>query len=219
MSPLRLAGAGGLSRARARVTGPAFGTWQLIFDGQSFNTVPAAPNNYPSKLLALLPAGYYDEELNAGVGSTTYADREVDVDTRVDDDISVTLPTALLDMAGQSDLWQSDGNMTAAALLAAAQSYADDRIAAGVDLYVIATVPPSNIYSGPANTQRDAYNELLRDVPAPFAAVLDIDVIPEASNPSNGTYYSDGLHPTAALAQLFAERAELVLGSLGLPTA
>lgn len=217
---MRLVGSSGSLRARARpAPAPiALIERQLIIDGQSLVLYPLGAGVSASEALAaLLPATWWPNIDVVAVASTTYPQREADVATRVDALIDGSRPSVLIDVAGTSDLYQSGDNQTAAQTLTRATDYAADRRTAGVDVYVIATVPPSNIFSGGANTQRLAYNNLLHQSAA-FDAVCDLAALPEAADPGDGTYYADGLHPTEALAAIFAAEMERTLGAVRFPT-
>src|SRR5690606_17387894 len=134
---------------------------------------------------------------------TTYAQRTTNAATRVDPFVSNAARNVLIDIAGQSDLLNS---LTAEQLLVAAESYAADRRAAGFDRIVVTTVPSmTDAWGWDANMeeQRVAYNDLLLNSTA-FDAVADIASIPELADPSDTTYFSDGLHPTPAGADLMA---------------
>lgn len=92
------------------------------------------------------------------------------------------------------------------------ETYHQNAKLAGAAFTTTATVPPSTWFNGAQETQRQLLNSLILNS-TQFDAVVDIAGIPEAANPADLTYYSDGLHPTAALASLFAdETASAILG-------
>ena len=92
------------------------------------------------------------------------------------------------------------------------ESYHDAARVAGAKATVACTVPPSTSFSGPQETQRQALNLLLL-ASSHFDAVADLAAVPEAEDPTDTQFYSDGLHPTSALAVLFAEEIALALSS------
>ncbi len=189
---------------------------QLIFDGQSLALAPEAATSFPQLLLTRLPTEWYPEHETTAVGGTTYGQRAADAHSRLDPLVSRTLRSVLIDVAGQRELRTYPGAFAAEDLLAGAEGYARARRDAGVDLYLIATVPPSLHFSPEAERDRVAYNELLRGSDA-FDGVVDLAALPEVQDPSDEDWFSDGLHPTAALTARFAAAVEAVLEELGLP--
>lgn len=187
---------------------------QLIFTGQSFGNVPAPPNNYPTLLEGLLPSAWYADDFNACVNGTLYVQREATAASDVDAHVSSSHRSVMLDVGGPTDI---ANNFTAAQILGWAETYFDNRRAAGVDFVIGFTATPSTIYSAPQDAVRLAYNDLLR-ASTHVDAVCDMANIPELSDPTNTTYYDGSqLHPTAAGALLIAQLARETLGDLGFP--
>jgi hypothetical protein len=205
---------------------------KLIFDGQSFNYTPTVGQAHPTVLVGLLPgASYPSPKLDVAVNGTTYAQRKnagaYPGSTRVDPYISGTDPTVLIDCAGQSDIISvANGGLglTGPALLASATSYFQERRAAGVDLVIACTVPPISgggwAVTGQEEINRVTYNNLLNAAAGNgiIDGVADIAALPHAQDATNTTYFSDGLHPTAALAAEFAGCIEARMASMGFPT-
>lgn len=147
-----------------------------------------------------------------GLSSTTYATRATTAATRVDPHFKSFTMNVLLDVGGPSDLL---ADLTAAQVLSAAESYADARRTAGATKVVGFTVTPSSSYSAGQETQRVAYNALLK-VSSHFDAIVDMAALPHAADATNLTYFYDGLHPTEALAIEIAQLAKATLASIGI---
>lgn len=191
------------------------GEIKLIADGQSFNFAPTIGGSYAWLLLAMLPTLYRLEVV--GLSSTSYATRATTVTTRTDPRIPIVNRSVMLDVGGPTDI--INGN-SAATVLAAAESYADGRRAAGVDYVIGYTVTPGTIptwYSSAQDAVRLSYNASLKSS-SHFDAVVDMAALAHAADPANTTYFSDGLHPTAALATEIATLTRTAMAALGLPT-
>jgi hypothetical protein len=188
-------------------------THHLVFDGQSLNVTPFTGQTYPTQLLGLVPAADLQGPV-VGVAGTTYAQRSVDVATRVDALLRATDRPTILDIAGQSDLL---AGLSAPDILAATETYSAGRRAAGAAAYVIFTVPPSTLYTAAQEQQRQAYNRLLR-TSARFDAVVDIAALPVLADAADLRWFDDGLHPTAAGATAIAQAAyDTLVRLLGVP--
>lgn len=72
------------------------------------------------------------------------------------------------------------------------------------------TVPPYTSATGAQETQRLLLNDLIR-ASSRYNRVADLAAVPELQDPDDTTYYSDGTHPTAAGAALFASTILAVL--------
>jgi lysophospholipase L1-like esterase len=184
---------------------------QLVFDGQSLNNEPRFGHPYPEQLMARL-----HDHVQLGpvvaVNGTSYAQRSYDAAQRVDPHFGAAERSLFLDLAGQSDL---SAGMPAERVLAAAETYARARRKAGARLAAVFTVPPSTWFSKSEDQQRVAYNQLLRlNTHHVFDAVIDIAARPEFADPSDPTYFYDGLHPTDNGARVIADTAEPVVRAL-----
>lgn len=185
----------------------------LVFDGQSFNYAPATGIPIPSLVGALVTSRHGQHV--CGISGTTYATRATSVAARTDYLATMYENGYYIDIAGQSDLI---AGTAAATILAAAEANATARKAAGFKKVIICTVPPISFtgwgFDAGDEAIRVAYNNLVR-ASTVFDAVADIAVIPELANPDNLTYFSDGLHPTAAGAALIANSIDAALTRLG----
>lgn len=169
----------------------------VVFDGQSLIFAPAAGRGLAALVMDQLPPTSWSI---VGLSGTTYATRATTVTARTDQHVVNAETPVLVDVGGQSDLL---ADLTAAQLLTAAESYANGRRTAGFDRIIGCTVPHSTQFSAGQNTQRLAYNPLLLASSA-FDTVADLAAVPALQDASNTTYYSDGLHFTAAGAALAA---------------
>lgn len=190
----------------------------LVFDGQSFNNKPdavASDQPYNVRAVALLAAaGKRVGMANMAISGTSYTDRAPTVVSRVDQFGTRAATVVVVDYSGVKDI--TDGK-TAAELLALAEAYADARRAAGAARVLTATVTPSSGFSGPQEAVRVAYNALLRtNANGKFDAIVDIAGLPHAANAADATYYTDGLHPTNALAAEFAQLTATALLGVGI---
>lgn len=196
----------------------------LVFDGQSLAQQPATTfptdRSFPLRTLALLaPAGKGVGHFVVAKGNTSYTDRATSVVSCVDQHFPRYPVSVYIDCAGQNDIITE--SKTAAQVLALAEANADARRAAGADKVLITTVPPGTIptwYSSAQNTVRVAYNVLLRaNTNAKFDGVVDFDAAPHAADPTDTTYYIDGLHPNNALAAEWAVLTHAAIVALGVP--
>lgn len=181
----------------------------IVFDGQSFNNKPdavASDQPYNVRLMTLLAAtGRKFGMANMAISGTSYADRATTVVSRVDQFGARYAYPMIVEFSGVKDI--TDGN-TAAQILATAEAYADARRAAGFKKVFTATVTPNSGYTAPQEAVRVAYNALLvANANGKFDGVIDIAALPHAANAADTTYYTDGIHPTNALAAEFATTA------------
>lgn len=185
-----------------------------MFDGQSFNLYPqasASDKPFNVRLVALLAAaGRQVGMANMGISGTSYTDRDTTVVSRVDQHATRAANVVVVDFSGVKDITEGK---TAAQILALAEAYADARRAAGANLVVTATVTPNSGFTAGQETVRVAYNALLR-ASDKFDAVIDIAGLANAASAADTTYYSDGIHPTNALAADIAQLAFTALEAL-----
>lgn len=115
--------------------------------------------------------------------------------------------------AGTNDI--ANAGRTGPVVLADQYAFADAVLAAGVKP-AVCTILPRNPGGGfdvaNFNTQSGYYNTHLRAEAAGRGYLLiDFAAIPQAADPTNLTYYSDGIHPTVALQTLMASVAATAL--------
>lgn len=94
------------------------------------------------------------------------------------------------------------------------QSYAAKARATGFKIYPITILSRNDAsWNGTKEGYRAAFNSWLKANFASFAdGVIDLDSVPESQDPSNLTYYQDGLHPTDALDRLLAAKMQSTFG-------
>lgn len=185
-----------------------------MLDGQSLVFAPSgvvAPN-VATGLVAQLRSAY--GLATPAISGTTYAQRAPTVVSRVDSLARNATRSILIDIGGTSDLL---GGMSAAALLATVEAYADARRAAGYERVIELTVPPTSLISGGAETQRQAYNAaLLANANGKFDAVVDVAGHPLLDDSSDVAYYSDALHWTAAGAAVATGLVKTAVAAFGI---
>lgn len=150
------------------------------------------------------------------IGGTTYATRVTTVEDRSYATFKNSQRPVLVDFGGESDII---AGLTAAQVLAAMESYHDNARTRGAVYTLCATVPPATVPTWYTTNQNDvirpALNTLIR-ASTHWDKVIDIDALANSANPSNATYYYDGIHPTATLAGEWADLTETKLGELGI---
>lgn len=156
---------------------------------------------YPS----LLMAGRSQPMVVTALSSLGFATRETTAADRVDAKLGNATRSILFSWGGYTELWA--GSYTAAATLAAAETFADNRRAAGFDYIIGLTVPHSSSFSGAQDTERLGYNALLLASDS-FDAVVDVAGDARMQDGSDLTYFSDGTHFTTAGAQVVADLCE-----------
>lgn len=113
---------------------------------------------------------------------------------------------------GTTDL---DFGQTGASLLTEVEAYITARRAAGFDVVICMTMPPTTNFTAGEEAERLVYNAGLLTSSSPDA-VVDVASIPELADPSDTDYFSDGTHYTAAAAVLVAAEVQATLATLGI---
>lgn len=181
---------------------------RVVFDGQSLNLLPIG-SRWPS--LAMARRGeHWNNQSNGSTSWTSLHKRAP----------QIVYPLAalasnavlVLGIGGETDLMdESDSGATVYADLVA---YSAAAKTAGFDKVLGLTIPPSTAFTSPQNTARlNANTLILADASGAFDAKVDVSVAP-LDDASNTTYYSDGLHLTAAGALAVADLVLPVLLAL-----
>jgi hypothetical protein len=201
------------------------GPYHLLMDGQSLANTPVG-NSCFTQTVALLNPANWPTSYNAAVSGSYYFERKnsgtIPGTTRVDPNLSGVNSNVMVDIAGQSDLYLGLATeYTAQELLDIVEVYVAERKVADSELiYVVCTIPIyAGIYANAQDVERLAYNEMLTTGDYTFGlidGVADIASIPELQNYANPTYFSDGLHWTAAGAGLGAQKIVDSLSLMGL---
>lgn len=189
----------------------------ILGDGQSLMTAPTLATSQLGALTALLPMDRYTIDMVAN-GGTPYSNRQASFIYRVR--VPADREVLMIDCGGQTDISSVIGlNLTAAAALTAMETYWDTAKAAGVDKIIACTLPKATAaaaYAGDDDTVRQTLNASIA-ASAHIDGVADIAALAHAGDPTNATYFSDGLHPTAVLAAEFAGVVRDRMAAMGYP--
>lgn len=205
--------------------------WCVVFDGQSLNVVPPGVDGYPAKVMAGRSSAYVPAALSA-VGASSWTTLAQSRALRINPHADAAPNTVLVMMGGTFDVvFEAD---TGAQLYADHKTYAEAAKAAGFDKVVVLTITPTTDMGVNQNNRRRAGNDLLiGNADAVFDAVVDVACdstlsdpgAPQdgttfygsglLSDPSNTTYYSDGVHFTNTGAQACADDVAPALTFVG----
>lgn len=165
----------------------------IVFDGNSMTD--GAYSTYPATTLAALSTGWAG--LNFGVSGQTTIGMLADAAAQIDTHYLSTRPKNIV------VCWEGSNDLKLGATRADAQArlvqYCQERQAAGWSV-VILTILPRRQSGLPATFEDDrtAINAYILANYASFAdAVADVAAVAEMADPTNTTYYADGVHPTA----------------------
>lgn len=187
--------------------------WRVVWDGQSYNNIPAPPDGVPSQTMRSWPSVPW---ANVSINGTGFAVLASTVVARRDP-WGRAPGTILIMNGGQSDVLTGvlstggPGGLTGATAYAVQVAYAASARAAGFAYVVGATVPamgPDIAGTGqPTGSQQTAIedlNDLIRADPSgAFDAVADLAaVLTDATD--EDLYLADRLHPTPAGAAAMA---------------
>lgn len=173
-----------------------------MFDGQSLIYAPVTSPSWPDRYMQ---GRTVSESFRVGIQGTTFATRATTATTRVDPLLAATdRRVVLVSDGGTSDLL---ADLTSTQVLAAMDSYHDARRTAGADLIAIPTVVKASTMTAGQDTQRQALNTALLADPTAAGADLVVDIagLPDLADPTDTDWFYDGLHYTAAAAQLVAD--------------
>jgi hypothetical protein len=175
----------------------------FVFDGQSNALSPEWSLSFPKKLMTGRFAGRPYQV--PAKGGTTYADRSGWAAERTDPHVGMAACAVLISHGGESELLQG---YSARALADAIQSYIAQRRAAGFDVIVVPTIPPSTWFTAQQDAERRTFNDGMRrgyyrTVGADV--LVDVDAIPELQDPNDGRYFDEGIHYTDAGSTLVAD--------------
>ena len=167
----------------------------------SFGLTAGLPQSYPFKLQGLMAMRYTGQAIevaNAGLaGRTAQEDRQ-----RLADAIKETSPQVVLLMEGANDLNQGSAtpNATITAAVSALEDMVRDTTARGIPV-LLATLPPQRPPKGEAASFVARFNDALKVMAGKKGAtIVDIGSAVPAT-----LVGQDGLHPTEAGYQRFAE--------------
>lgn len=164
----------------------------IVWDGQSLANFPGPATAYPALVNATRTGLLGPVEARDG---TTWATRALTAARRVDQHpYTVSGLRALGDCGGTSEV---ASGTAAADILASATGYWADRLAAGFDVVVAATITPSTVFDPGDEAERLAFNDLLRNLVMAGVTVCDLAAVPILADPA-GPGYDDGTHFSVA---------------------
>ena len=174
----------------------------VVFDGQSLNNRPFT-GAFPALVMARHPRRAW---LNCAIGGLSWTNLAVSVAARTRYACSPWERRIGVLTGGYSDILGGDSGATAHADMVA---YA---AAAGFTHTIACTMTHGVDTTGAEQGRIDAFNELVRGYG--WDGVADFAASPILSDPSNATYFVDGLHWTAAGAEEAADILDPVLAPL-----
>lgn len=213
----------GAGRTLAEVaTGIPTTTGLVLCEGDSitYGYGIAAGSSYPHQLGTMLGSGY--TVLSSGVSGKRITDGSLantctNEASRIDECYDASRPSnRLVVFCGTNDLANGDSAATAYSELV---TYCQARQAAGWKVCVVTMLPRNDVSIEAART---TFNASVRSGWQSFAnSIADIaadTAIGDSGDESNTTYYSDGIHPTAAGAAIVAGHISRALQTIGTPS-
>lgn len=195
--------------SQARVRTPLVA---VVFDGQSFNLLPGPLNGgYPVTLMnTYFPTIAWS---NVSIGAMSWTKLSATATHRCYVHGNDGLTTVLIMNGGTNDITsEADSGAT---LYADQGAYATAAKAAGFDLIICLTLTKANSMSGTEDTNRLNNNTLvIADASNYFDGVVQVAEDSRMSDPTDTTYFSDGVHWTAAGCAVVAGLTQPVLSAL-----
>ena len=180
-----------------------------VLDGDSLTDGYGVSPSYPSQLATItgLPI------TNLGVSGRRLSEMDSSWTSRnVAALYNASGRNTLVVLGGANDLIHNSV-LTAENLQAWMTSYVGKAKAAGFRV-LVGTIPPANDYTGGRETLRTGFNAWIRSNASALGyTVADFAAIPSLANTFNATYYTDGLHLTAAGYGLLAEAVRVASGA------
>ena len=171
----------------------------LVFDGDSITEGADASqfNNWPRLVenLNIRPSKFFNVAKSGGTTATQIASISK-WDSKVFDS---TAPYNIVNIfMGTNDL---GAGATGAAIYSNLETYIADVVSSGYDFILYTTLPRSSFIDNSKETERQAYNALIRENWMSLGALTLVDFDEEGfigleSTVQNAAYYSDGTHPT-----------------------
>ncbi len=182
-------------RARLRTCRNLF-----VADGQSLNLQPDFGTTYPQVIASSHPSLQVKVAALGGTSWTDLADTQA---ARLNTMANSATNTMLVLCGGTGDVVLE--NDSGATIYADMVAYASAARSAGFDKIAAQTITKTTGMTGGQNTSRtDANTLLLADASHAFDAVIDVAANANLSDPTNTTYYFDGIHWTTAGAAIAA---------------
>ncbi len=186
----------------------------IIFDGNSLTFGGGLGTSYPSQTITSLSGKFnYYNAGHAGAGIETLISEAA---TKVDTRLVSGKKNILIFEGGINNLYYVGSTQDQNYVYGYTQTYVAARIAAGWNKVFVSTMTPVNPAISDVNyeTKRLALNVLLRGDFAGGDGVVDPGgdaIIGNVANTTNPTYFSDGLHMTAAGYAIWAGLAKTSL--------
>ncbi len=173
----------------------------LVFDGQSLNLIPFGQwgtNGFPQRVAAGLGLPWE----NPSIGGKDWDTLQQDAATRTYIYGKFAAKTILVMNGGTSDVQLGDSG---AQVYTDMSTFADGARTAGFSKVCALTITKFTGIPGGQDTQRIAANSaIMADASSKFDAKVDVANDVNLADPSNTTYYVDGLHWTSTGAAVAA---------------
>jgi lysophospholipase L1-like esterase len=186
-------------------------TSNSVYEGHSFMAGSSSLlSHYVRQLINPL------EHLNRAAAGSDMDDlngRATNLDKLIEPELGA-LENILIIYIGANEL---DGDGDAAIAYPKLKSYTQARVASGWKVFVYTTTPATEAARGVYyETERNLFNDSIRYDLALLNNVycLETDTITNMQDPSDATYYADGLHPTETGYQLLSDVADNQIRSL-----
>ncbi len=175
---------------------------RFVFDGQSLGNYPAAPLNYPSRVMSGRGVPWVNKAVD-GIGWNTLA-ATVGSRKLYEQATNHSGATVLVGCGGTANI---NSVQTAQTIYNVESLYASDAVAAGFDYVIWTTITQASSFDAGEETKRIDHNVLvIADADNAFDAVCDFAGVAELDDRTDTTYYQGGLvHWTAAGAQAAAD--------------
>lgn len=170
---------------------------RVIFEGQSLNVIPLTPSNMPDLTMQGLSNEY--PYWNVAIGGTAWSTLDDTAASRFHQLLNWG-PSVIVLTGGTADVSEND---TAETLYSDLLIHANNSRVAGADRVIVTTIPKWTMITTDQDNVRIAANTMILNS-SDFDAVVDFANLPELDDPSDTTYYFDGIHWTAAAAQAAA---------------
>ena len=165
----------------------------VVFDGQSFNVLPAGPTGFPPQLMNYFPNISY---VNPSKGATEWEILQARAYQEVFPHASRAEFSVLVMNGGTSDV----GVDNSTTIYNEQKAYAQAARAAGFDKILNVTILKYNGINAGQDTNRLSANTLiLGNADGAWDGVADFAGDSRMQNPLDTNYFSDGVHPAAPL--------------------
>jgi len=163
----------------------------VVLDGQSFNVIPTAPNNFASQIMRYFPHVSFK---NPSKSATSWDELYSRAPQEVWPEAARAATSILVMNGGTSDVGDGDSGSL---IYSDQRAYAQAARAAGFDKIMTVTIIPYGGIAGSFETNRLAGNTQLKaNADGAFDAVVDFAGDARLQDPTNLTYFqADQTHP------------------------